>query len=541
MSVPTPSRASARAAVGALATLVALALGTSPASAAVGLTVPLSPPDVVLFLYPSENTSPPTEDGGGEFVPVEVEWGGAVDLQLPAGVDASAATYLLETGAETDEEPTRTLSSAATGAGHLDVTGPSDGLVRITLPTDASSGPLGLLTVAGLTGTAPGVEVGADVEYLLEFAGAGTSVVPLAPVLSAQAGLPCTYAWLAEAPEPDVDAGADPGAEVDCSSYAVTAGTTIAFTLPADSLMRTVGLDALTDTTAVFFRTEPDEDGFWAGYEAGYTDGSDAGLQAGLGAVHVPAHGPSFDAAQAAADTGYEQGYDEGHTDGWYEATVPAPEVEPDTDPGFDPDDELSRWQYLIGSLTGDFGIPTSPLAEPAPAEALARVAAAEAVDAAQAAAEAADEPAEQPAPDVSEDVDEEVSVDGGSFGDDTLPVTVTADGIELTVPADSRSGDHALALIIGTDAENPWYSVTLTLDVTAAPVAVAPVVAPPGQPVVVPVLNPGLASNTGWTEPDAGASVPLVAVGGTALLVAALGAGAVLRPRRRPAAAPQD
>ena len=87
----------------------------------------------------------------------------------------------------------------------------------------------------------------------------------------------------------------------------------------------------------------------------------------------------------------------------------------------------------------------------------------------------------------------------------------------------------------------DPWYSVSMTLDVTAAPAAVAPVVALPGQPAVAPVLNQGLASNTGWTEPAAGDSTALVALGGTAVLAAGLGAAVVLRPRRRPAAAPQD
>ncbi|NEN51099.1 hypothetical protein G3R41_09130 [Modestobacter muralis] len=529
-----------RAVVGSLATLLALALGVSPAGAAAGLTIPLSPPHVKLYLTPLENAAEPTDDDGSYLAPVEVEWGGGVDLRLPAGVDASAATYLLQTGAETDAAPTRSLSSAVPGAGHLDVTGPVDGLVRISLPTDSASGPLGLLTVAGLTGTAPGVEVGEDVEYLLEFTGTGTAVVPLAPVLTASAGLPCTYLWLSAEPEPDADAAPDAAAEEDCPPYAVTAGTTIGLTLPADSLLRTVGLDALTDTTATFIRTDTDEDGWWAGYDAGYTDGYDAGLLAGPEATHVPARGPSFDAAQAAADTDYAPGYEEGHADGWYGATAPEPEVDPDADPEPDPDGELSPWRYYVGALTGDFDVPTSPLAEPAPAEAMARVAAARAMDVAQAAA--ADDAAAPPAPDLSEDVDEEVAVGGGFSADDTLPVTVTADGVEVTVPAGSPSGDHALLLTVGSDAGSAWYSVFVPLDVTAAPGAVAPVVALPGQPAVAPARNPGLASNTGWTEPAVtGSSTALVVLGGSAVLAAGLGAAVVLRPRRRPVAAPQD
>jgi hypothetical protein len=545
VSPSTLPRALPRAVVGSLATLAALALGIAPAGAAVGLTVPLSPAHVELYLSPQENDAVPVDDDDAYIAPVEVQWGGAVDLRLPASVDGSAATYLLQTGAETDAEPTRSLSSEDAGAGHLDVAAPADGLVRISLPTDPSSGPLGLLTVAGLTGTAPGIEVGEDLEYLLEFTGTGTSVVPLAPALTASTGLPCTYAWLYEAPEPDVDAGPDAGPDTDCAPYAVTAGTTIGLTLPADSLLRTVGLDALTDTTALLIRTDPDEDGYWAGYDAGYTDGHEAGLQAGPGAEHVPARGPSFDAAQAAADTDYEPGYDEGHTDGWYEATVLAPEADPGADPGADPDGELSRWRYFIGALTGDFEVPTAAPAEPGPADAMARVAVARAVDEAQAAAaEGADDPAAQAAADPSESVDEEVAVGGGLVDDGTLPVTVTADGVEVTVPADSEPGEHALLLAVGTDAGGPWYSVFVSLDVTAAPVAVTPVapaVALPGQPVVAPVLNPGLASNTGWTEPAPGSSPALVALGGAAVLAAGLGAAVVLRPRRRSAPAAQD
>jgi hypothetical protein len=58
---------------------------------------------------------------------------------------------------------------------------------------------------------------------------------------------------------------------------------------------------------------------------------------------------------------------------------------------------------------------------------------------------------------------------------------------------------------------------------------------------VVAPVLNPGLASNTGWTEPAPGSSPALVALGGAAVLAAGLGAAVVLRPRRRSAPAAQD
>ncbi|MFQ1000746.1 hypothetical protein [Modestobacter sp. SSW1-42] len=522
-----------RAAVGALAVLVALGLGVTPAGAATGPTIPLSPSRVELYLSAEENRAPFTEDGGGELVPVEVAWGGAVDLQLPSGVDGSAATYLLQTGAETDEEPTRSLSSEEPGAGHLDVAEPAGGGVRITLPTDATSGPLGLLTVAGLTGTAAGVDAGEDLYYLLEFTGTGSSVVPLAPVPHTFAGLPCTDLWPA----------GDPADDADCAPYAVTAGTTIGLTLPPESLLRTVGFDAFTDVTATLIPSEPEpDDGFWAGYDAGYTDGRAAGLQAGPDTEHVPAQGPSFDAARAGADSGYEDGYEEGHASGWYEATY--------VDPGADEDGGTTVWSVLVGALAGQRAPAEVAPAESVAAAAMARVAAAaRAVDDVSAVDDGAADPAEQPTPDSAEESDEEV-VSGSPYPEWLLPVTVTAAGAELTVPADSSTGEHALLLAVGSDPTGPSWTVYLALDVVAAPAAVVPVVAAPGQPAAVPVLNPGLASNTGWTDPAAGASVPLVALGGAALLVAlggaallvaGLGAAVVLRPRRRPAAAAQD
>ena len=140
MSVRTPSRALPRAAVGSLAALVAFALGASPAGAAPGLTVPLSPPQVEVFLAPMENYADvPAEDEDG-LTPVELEWGGAVELQLPAGLDRSGATVVLQTGQADQDEPARTLSSAGTGADQLDVTDLGDGASRITLPADDGTG-----------------------------------------------------------------------------------------------------------------------------------------------------------------------------------------------------------------------------------------------------------------------------------------------------------------------------------------------------------------------------------------------------------------
>jgi hypothetical protein len=514
-----------RAVVGSLATLVVVALGATPAGAAAG-TIPLSPAEVVVQLVPLENYEASSEED--PYGAVEVEWGGAVDLRLPAAVDASAATYLLETGAETDPEPTRTLSSEDPGAGHLDVTDGPDGDVRISLPTDDSSGPLGLLTVDGLTGTQPGIEVGGPLVYLFTSTGSGTSVVPVEPELSSYAGLPCTLSWLAVEPEP----GADD--EAGCAPYAVTAGTTVELTLPPDSLLRAVGVDALTDVSASLVAiesgSEPD-DGAHDGFDDGYVDGYAAGEQAGPAAEHVPGRGPSYDAAQAATDTGYDAGYEDGHLYGWSQATEPVTDPDPETDP----DADSSTWSWFFGSTTGEEPLPDVPLTESSSASVLARVT--EVARALDDTSTADAYPAEEPAVE-EEELEEPYHVDD-------LPVTATAAGVELAVPADAPAGEHELVLAVGSDSTVPAAVLYLTLDVTAAPVAVAPVapvVALPGQPSVAPVSNQGLASNTGWTEPaPAGHSTLLVAVGGGALLVAGVGAVAVLRPRRRPVAPALD
>jgi hypothetical protein len=542
VSPSTLPRGLPRAVVGSVAALVVLALGVVPAAAA-GLTIELSPATVELHLSPLDNLTPSTEEGGGEFVPVEVEWGGAVDLRLPAGVDASAATYLLETGAETDAEPTRTLSSQVPGAGHLDVAGQAGGAVRISLPTDGSSGPLALLTVAGLTGTVPGIDAGEDLSYLLESTGSGTSVVTLTPALYSYAGLPCSYAWSAEEPAPGVDTGPGP----DCSPYPVTAGTTVGLTLPPDSLLRTVGVDSLSDVTAVLVPVEPEtepetDDGFWTGFDDGFDDGRAAGLLAGPEAEHVPAHGPSFDTLQAADRPDYEAGYEDGHAAGWDDATHVAPDD--DGDDGDDGgEDAPSNWSLLVGWLgeeRASLGEARAPV-EPAPGGPAPTVAASRVAAAARAVGDASAAGGGPTGLALPDEVDEEVSVGGDPYDDWVLPVTLTAAGVEVTVPAGSSTGENVLLLALDVGPTGPSSSLYLALDVTAAPAAVAPVAALPGPPAVAPALNPGLASNTGWTEPAAGRSVPLVALGGTALLAAGLGAAVVLRPRRRPVTAVRD
>ena len=513
MPVRTPSRALPRAVVGSLAALVAFALGTSPAGAAAGLTVPLSPPRVEVFLAPLENFAdvPLEDDAADPFTPVEVQWGGALELQLPAGLDSSEALVVLQTGSADEDEPARTLSSDGTGADRLEVTDLGDGASRIALPTDDGTGSIGLLSVEGLAAADPAVGVG-ELYYFLEFTGTGTSVVPLAPQLTAYSSVPCAL---------DLFAG-----PADCPPYPVLAGTTVGLTVPADSLLRTLGLGTLTDVAVVLTPLDPElvEEGGY-GFADGYDDGFEAGYDAAPGTTYVPARGPGYDPAGAETDAEYDTDYAEGHEAGWADGAAAA------ADPGSEDLDEEGSTGWA-GMLAGLPEAADAPLTDPAAEESMARVAeAARSVDEVVAAAE-------EPAPVVTDEGTGELVADG------LLPVTATPEGVEVTLPADTAPGEYELAVIEGTAPTGPSSVVVLTLDVSApaaaAPV-VAPVAAPPGPPAVVPVLNPGLASNTGWTEPASGGSTPLVALGGTAVLVANLGAALVLRPRRRPAAGLQD
>ena len=110
------------------------------------------------------------------------------------------------------------------------------------------------------------------------------------------------------------------------------------------------------------------------------------------------------------------------------------------------------------------------------------------------------------------------------------LPVSATAAGATVTLPADTAPGAYELVLVEGTDPLAPSSVVVLSLDVAAAPAVTS--AAPASAAPAAPALNVGLRSETGWEE-ERPAS-PLVAVGAAALVVAALGTVAVLRPRRR-------
>lgn len=445
------ARSLPRAAVVALAALSALALGASPAGAAAALTIALDPHQVGVFLVPAENQADPEDveaDRDGDwYTPVEVEWGGAVVVQLPAGTDGSAASWTLDTGSDMDDEPTRSLSSEAIGADHLDVTDLGGDAHRVALPSDPAGGPIGLLSVDGVTGSDEAIEAVGPLFYLLEFTASGTSVVTLEPQLSVFSSVPCGFDLL--------------GLPDRCPPYQVAAGDTVGLTVPEGSLLRSLGFGGFDDVVVALSPVEFDGDD-----DAGYEDGLADGL------------------VDDAADAEH-----------------------------------------------------TSP--DPTPAEAMARVAAvAAAVDGATDGTPA-DAPlavAPRVAPADAEEV-EGVPLTGTEYAwlaaDGLLPLSLTPSGAEVTLPADTEAGTYQLMVLEGIDAAGPSSTVLLTLEVAAANV----VAAAADEPAAAPVLNRGLVSATGWTDPAApGGTSPLVALGGGAVLVAGLGAAVVLRPRRRPA-----
>ena len=288
-----------RAAVVPLAALAALAVGVSPAGAAPGLTIPLDPTRVEVLLFPVENYPEVLpEDGavdGDWFTPVEVEWGGAVVVQLPAVVDASEASVTLDTGTTVDAEPTRTLS---TGADDLDVTDLGDGALRVALPTDPAGGSVGVLTVGDLGGPDPAVVV-ESLPYLLQFTGSGSSVVTVEPQSSAFSSLPCAFD----------EAGAA------CAPYPVTAGDPVTFTVPDGSPLRALGLGDLDDVLAVLTPVVP-ADEYGSEYDQGYSDGYEAGYTEAHGEGYGDSYGAGYGTSWSETDEGYDPGYADGLGDG---------------------------------------------------------------------------------------------------------------------------------------------------------------------------------------------------------------------------------
>lgn len=232
----------ARAGVVAVALLASSTLGLASAAAAATPTISLAPSEVQVMLYPVENLGPLTVDnmisssGGGSATssmdtptPVATEWGGAVVVQLPASLDGSAMTVSLDLMATMSGSPTRTYSTTTPGPDQLVLTDLGSGSYRIDLPADDSlNGPLGALTLDNITSADTSITVMGAMPYLLQFTGTGTSVTNVAPQVMAMADLPCP-----------------PSHATSCPAVPVDAGTTFALTVPAASLLRSLGLGTL--------------------------------------------------------------------------------------------------------------------------------------------------------------------------------------------------------------------------------------------------------------------------------------------------------
>ncbi|HEX2073380.1 MAG TPA: hypothetical protein VHF92_06315 [Geodermatophilus sp.] len=98
--------------------------------------------------------------------------------------------------------------------------------------------------------------------------------------------------------------------------------------------------------------------------------------------------------------------------------------------------------------------------------------------------------------------------------------VDATGDGVTVTVPQTAAAGRYGFTLSLGVAAPDA-PDVAAALSVTVVPFE------------VTPALNPGLRSNTGWDQTDAGVS-PLVGIGAGMVLAAGVITVAALRPKRR-------
>src|SRR3712207_2682847 len=143
-------RLAARAGVLGLTVLAASALGAGTAGAEGPATVTLDPTDVAIVLEAAENfgtAADPAEVPG----PVAVAWGGTVELQLPAGLDAPTLGARLELGPEIGGSATRVLSTETPGPNGLLVSRVAAGRVTVALPpADPANGPIGGLLLSGI-------------------------------------------------------------------------------------------------------------------------------------------------------------------------------------------------------------------------------------------------------------------------------------------------------------------------------------------------------------------------------------------------------
>jgi hypothetical protein len=249
--------------IGAVTTLIGTA---SPAFAADGVTVRLEPTEVMLAALPIENFGGDPDAwfgamGGGmtseatsyaDFVPVPVQFNGTIAVDVPDGLDASAATAELVFDANGDGIPEATYSSlfAPADPKYLDIT-PTAGTVEVPLPADD---PMvvdaATLSIGGLTSTlGPAFsDVYDTIDYEIEFDAATPPTAPPAqtvePVLIAFSSVPCDLSTYERCPVPTP----------------VFPGSTVTLDLTQASVLRELGLSDLSGVEVHL--SALDEDGY---------------------------------------------------------------------------------------------------------------------------------------------------------------------------------------------------------------------------------------------------------------------------------------
>jgi hypothetical protein len=228
-----------------LAVLLSVLVGASTAAAAPELTIPLDPPELLVYLAPVENEGALDPADPDSFVPwdeVAVEWGGSAVLQLPAEVDAGAMDVVLDLAPSLEDDSTRTYSSTSAAPNDLTVTPLGGGQYRVTLPADdLTNGPFGYLTFDGLAPAAGGNVSVLPLTYMLEFTGTGVSARSLTTQLVAIGSASCPMS-----------------SGERCPAYPVTAGSSFALTVPAGSPLRALGLGSLASLQAVLLPVDGD-------------------------------------------------------------------------------------------------------------------------------------------------------------------------------------------------------------------------------------------------------------------------------------------
>ena len=255
------------AGVGTVATLVATA---SPASAADGVMVRLEPTEVSLFAIPIENLGDDFDglfgsigSAGGNsasaipgFVPVPVQYSGTITVEVPAGLEASAATADLVFDDNQDGIPEATYSSrfAPANPKHL-VINATAGTVAVTLPADDPMvADAATLSIGRVTSTlSPAYsDVYDSIDYELGFAASAPAAQTVEPVLIASSQVPCDFSTYERCPVPTP----------------VLPGSTVTLALTQGSVLRELGLTDLTGVQVHLSALDEEGYGFDEGTEA---------------------------------------------------------------------------------------------------------------------------------------------------------------------------------------------------------------------------------------------------------------------------------